>query len=61
MDNLKNKYFIDCIYSMGCRPIITIVIGGPSWSIDLLGIVIILIHSLTIYFVMLLLILLVII
>ena len=23
MDNLKNKYFIDIIYSMGCRPMIT--------------------------------------
>ena len=23
MDNLKNKYFIDVIYSMGCRPMIT--------------------------------------
>ena len=51
MNNLKNKYFIDFIYSMGCRPIITIVVGDTSWSIDLLGIVIILIHSLTIYFV----------
>ena len=23
MDNFKNKYFIDVIYSMGCRPMIT--------------------------------------
>ena len=23
IDNLKNKYFIDVIYSMGCRPMIT--------------------------------------
>ena len=23
MHNLKNKYFIDVIYSMGCRPMIT--------------------------------------